>query len=268
MPFKDGEWVDQYEPDPEEKVMPEPVVVTPPPEQQLPPVDPRIAQMQADLQEQRRLTQQLQQNMPKPATPQNNLDDLNRQFFKDPVTSAVAIARQAAAELQQAQGANAHETLVSVAQDQAKKANPELWDKYFSEINESVKGRVDPQFHTNVTVWSSALDMSIGKHINDIRDAIRAEKPAAPAIKISEGGPVASGGRPAAAASSAAEKLSPEERQMAKDLDISPEAYANGKTAYEDQSAKGKSSWDDYVTFSSKDSRRKARAAKRAAASK
>lgn len=267
MPFENGEWVDQYEPDPEEKVVPEPVVV-PPVEQQLPPVDPRIAQMQADLQEQRRLTQQLQQNMPKQPTPQNNLDDLNRQFFKDPVTSAVAIARQAAAELQQSQGANAHETLVGVAQDQARKTNPELWDKYHTEIVEKVKAQVDSQFHTNSTVWSSALDMAIGRHINDIRDAVRAEKPQAPAIKISEGGPAIGGGRPAAAPTGAAEKLTAEERQMAKDLDISPESYAAGKDAYDNQSAKGKSSWDDYVTFSSKDSRRKARAAKRAVAAK
>lgn len=251
--------------------MPEPVVV---PANELPPVAqpaaPSAAQvrMETELAETRRMVTNLQNQMPKPQA--SSMDDLNRQFFKEPVSTATAIANQAANEAVQRMNQNnspAHETLVMVVRDKVRDRNPELFDKYKDKIDLRVKTTVDPQFHSNIQVWEAAYNMTIGEHFNDIRDL---ERPAnrAPAVKISEGGPgMPSNAAPAASASRETD-LSPEERQMVKNLDISPEQYIAGRDAIDKQAKKGPSSWDPFVTFSSKDKRRKAHAARRAAAAK
>lgn len=247
-----------------------------PPNQQLPPVppqpDPRVTKLEQDLAEQRRMTQQLQQQMPKPTPPQRtNMEELNAQFYKEPTTTAYAIAQQAAREVIQQHGQNGQETLVQVAKQQARGREPELWDKHEPEINEIVRTTVDPQFHSNVSVWNFALDKVIGSHISDIRQALRDTQPGSPAIKVSDGGPAAPGGVAAQPLKNQGPALSDDEKEMAKMLDISPEQYSRGKVDYEGQNKKGPSSWDDHVTFSSKDTRRKARAernAKRIATSK
>lgn len=250
-----------------------PETETPPAAQTLPPVDPKIARMEAELADQKRLVNQLASQMPRPqAPPQSgvNMDDLNKEFYKNPVTTAAAIAAQAANEAIARHGQNGMDTLVQVAKDKAREQskNPELFDKYSAEIEARVKATVDPQFHSNMNVWLSSANISFGEHMSEIRDAVRAEKPASPAIKISEGGPAAAGGQQAPALKGAAEGLSADEREMARNMDISPEQYAHGKEAVEKQAAKGPSSWDKYVTFSSKEARRTARATKRAAAAK
>jgi hypothetical protein len=242
--------------------------------QELPPVatrvaDPAVTQLQADLAEQRRITQQIQSQIQQPRQQNNptSMDELNRQFFKEPITTAAAIAQQAANEAIARHGQNGQETLVLLARDKARERNPELFDKYATEIEQRVKTTVDPQFHSNVNVWLSSLNMSIGEHVAEIREAARQLDPAkqAPAVKVSEGGPAIPNGAQPNAPKGAASGLTAEELTMAKNLDISADDYAAGKKFYEGQNKKGPSSWDDVVTFSSKDMRRKERAKRTAA---
>lgn len=249
-------------------------VVTPQPnEQQLPPVDPKLTKLEQDLAEQKRVTQSLQASLNRQQTPPPqpgtvSIEDLNKQFFKDPVTTAVAIAQQAAAEAVARSGEVNFDTLVGVARDKARAKNPELFDKYADEIAQTVNTTVDRQFHTNSTVWENAAHIAYGKHMNEIRDLARQTQPQASAIRVSEGGPVAPGGHQPEAPKGAASKLSDEELTMAKRLNVDPELYAKGKADYDNQPDKGKSSWDTVVTFDSRDKRRIERAKRRAAAAK
>lgn len=258
-----------------EEIPMDPVIVQP--GQNLPPVtppvapvvDPKVTALEADLAEQRRMVTNLTSQFQRTQQPtqQSTMDDLNRQFYKEPVTTAAAIAQQAAREIFQQQGQNGHETLIAVAKEQARKRDPELFDKYQTQIQARVN-LTDPQFHSNIQVWNSAFDMAMGAHMDEIRDEIRKKSPQAPAIKISQGGPDIPNGQQGQAPKAGGSNLSPEELQMAKNLDISPESYAKGKEDYDNQSDKGKSSWDGLVTFSSKDSRRLKRAQQLAAAKK
>lgn len=253
--------------------MPEPVVV-PPVNAELPPVDPRMQRLEADLAEQRRMTQQLQQNQQR-QTPQSNQPDmqaLNNQFYKEPVTTAAAIAQQAANEaiMRERQNNTAgQETLIQLAQDQSRAKDPELWDKYKDEIVAIVNSTVDPQYRVGKSVWDFARDKAFGAHMTEIREAaIQANPNRAPNIRVSEGGPAQPNGHQPQAGKGAADKLSDDEKSMAGNLGISHEAYAKGKEYIEGQASKGPSSWDKAVTFNSRERRRADRAKRTAAAAK
>lgn len=255
--------------------------VTPPePGQQLPviPNQPvanpqeqqRLARLELELAEQRRMTTQLQSQLTRPpAQAAPNTSDLNRQFFQDPVTSAQAIARQAAQEQMQQFGAGHMETLIETCRMQARQGNEEIFDRYANEIEARV-AQAGPQFQANINVWKSAVNMVKGEHMRELIDAARQAQPQAPAIHISrEGGPAAPSvaGQPAAKA----EELTAEEKKMAKSLGIDDDMYRAGKAYNEKQNGDfdpiGASSWDKVVTFDSRQKRReKRRAAQRPAA--
>lgn len=254
--------------------MPEPVVQDPP-AAGLPPVDLKLVQAQAEVAEARRIADQLtrqlgQQRQQAPLSNQPSIDDLNKQFYKEPVQSTVAIVNQGIADALRQHGQAGFDTLIEVAKDKVRTKNPELFEKYKSEIEMTVSSTVDKQFHTNINVWDNAANIVYGSHMSEIRDMARQNDPTkqTPAIRVSEGGPSTAGSHQGALPKGEASKLSTEELKMARDLDITPEAYQEGKTAYENQSTRGKSSWDGLVTFSSKDARRVERAKRRAAAAK
>lgn len=241
------------------------------PEGTPPPVDPKMARVEADLAETRRMVESLRQNQQRPgpqAQPQApDMDELNKRFYKEPVTTAAAIAAQAANEAIQRHGLNGQDTLISVAKDQARKKDPDLWDKYVDEIVTIVNSTVDPQYRQNVGVWEFARDKAFGAHYAEIREeGIKAQTNRAPNVRVGEGGPSQPNGHQPSAPKGAVDKLSPDEREMAKMLDITPEAYASGKEHIENQSRKGPSSWDKVVTFNSRERRRQLNAKRTAAA--
>lgn len=244
-----------------------PPPVTPPPV-----ADPRIARLEADLAEQRRMTTQLQQNQPKPNNGQPDMEALNRQFYKEPVSTAAAIAHQAANEAIARERQNntaGQETLIHLAQSQSREKDPELWDKYKDEIATIVTSTVDPQYRVGKSVWDFARDKVFGAHMTEIREeAIKANPNRAPNIRVSDGGPSQPTGHQPQGGKGAADKLSDDEKDMARKMDLSPEQYAKGKEYLEGQANRGKSSWDQAVTFNSKDRRRQLNAKRTAAAAK
>lgn len=259
----------QYDPNP-----PQPGVNLPPvpgaqPQQNQPQVDPRVARLEQELQEQRRLTNNLSTVLSRNVPQQNNgqnpsREDMQRQFYADPINSTQAIAAQAAREAVQQYGAGHMETLVATAREQARSSDPELFDRYIAEIEGNV-ALAGPQFAANTNVWKSAFNMAKGQHMNEIRDAARQQNPQAPAIHVSrEGGPgvpnVPQGPAPRVA------ELNEDQKRTAKKLGITEDMYRQGieyndKQTDLDFNPLGPSSWDKVITFDSREKRRNERAA-------
>jgi hypothetical protein len=258
---------DPYDPQPPQpgtQLPPVPVNNQLPQQQQAAPPDPRTIRLEQELAEQRRLTNNLANvlNRNQPQNNQPSREDMNRQFFQDPITSTQAIAQQAVREVTQQFGESHMDTLIALARDRVRAQDPELFDRYLPEI----EGRValaGPQFRTNINVWESAFNMVKGAHLNELRDQVRQQQPQAPAIHVSrEGGPaqpnVPQGPAPREVA------LSDEEKKMAKKLGITEDMYRTGKQQNDNQTdlefaPLGPSSWDKVITFDSKEKRRSER---------
>lgn len=236
-----------------------------------------IAALQREVQRRGQQVEELQRRVmapPQPAAQNQPMDaaQMKAEFFKQPVEATVAIAQRAAWEAaQRAQQANqpAQATLVHIAREEARRGNEDIWNKWGMEIEQMVVANVDPQYHTNINVWKNALNQVKGTHIDEILEMRRQQAPptsgvAAPAVHISREGGIASpsSARPPAPPS---EKLSDAEKRIAAKLGVSEEAYLKGKKFIENQSEKGPSSWDEYITTNSREARRKARDARKAA---
>jgi len=250
---------------------------TPPAESSvsIPPVDPQITALQAEVAKSRRDMDELKKRltpappqpplqMPPPnAQPPMDATQLKAEFFRNPLELSTAIAQRAAAEQNQVN----YDTLREVARKAARDQDPEVFDRFETEINLLLANTVQPQFHTNVNVWKNAFNQVRGQHIPEILEMKKQtppnESPRGPAVHVShEGGPAAPN---RAAPAPAQEGLNADEKAMAKRLGITEEQYLQGKKDYDNQSEKGPSSWDKYFTFSSKDRRRQERAARNAA---
>lgn len=249
---------------------------------QLPPVDPAVSRMNADLarkdQEIRalrdRLTVQSTYQPPAPAPapvapigapPAAQMKDLNTEFLKNPVQSAATIAQAVANQYVQAMSdptkQASYDTQVEMARQLARGRNPETFDRYVGEIDGKMM-TVDPQWRTNSTMWQRAFDQVKGEHFDDEVRRLKDEKNQAPAVHVSrDGGPASPSPRPGPAPKAA--ELSAEEREVAKGFGITAEAYAEARDRIDRADPKGRpdrpSAFDGFITFSSEEKRRAAR---------
>lgn len=252
-----------------------------PPATPPPAVDPAVARLTASLEQTRGQVEQLRRQVLAPAQPAPvpgappTRQEMERQFMQAPVDMTAAIAQRTVQEAMQRFGANGFDTQVEMAMNLARGTNPDdqtLWDRYLPEIQGAV-AQVDPQLRINSTVWRNAFQMVKGAHVDDIIASRQAAQTPqgnqSPAVHVRTGNQ--SGVPSKAPAAPTAEKLTDDEARFAKKFRIEPEEYLAGKKANLAQSdfimdPLGKSSWDDHITFSSRDARRKAKEEKKRAA--
>lgn len=180
-------------------------------------------------------------------------------FWQDPVGVSAAIASQAAQMA--SQNGPGLDTLIELAKKAARDDDPETFDKYYGEIEQSMtQANLGPQFRANVNVWRNAFNMVRGNHVNEIIETrSKGKASAAP----SGDGPAAS--QPAAAPAAAKVKLSEDEAKMARNLGISEAGYIHGKRIIDEQHGREKSPWDDAITIDTASAQRAKRQARSAA---
>ncbi len=242
--------MDPDNPDVQEALLPDPEAPT----SDAPQPDPAIARLEAQI----RATQEHLDSLrsavtarppAQPGPPGPTKEDLEKQFWKDPLGSVAAIAGHVAGQVAQAtrqQDSGSRETLIEVARQQARAANPELFDQYYPEILALVQ-TMPPEARTNVNVWHNSRDVVFGRHIGDIS----VKKSAA---SSNGDGLIPPSPKPAPAPPKP--KLDEAEARMARNLGLSEEQYLAGKEAYADQSNK----WP--LTFSGTASGSRKRASK------
>lgn len=268
--------------------MPEPQQ-QPPPNEQLPPVpgqppaaDPEVARLTRSVQDQRSEIDRLKRLITAPPQPvaqpgqQMSREDMDKQFFRNPIDASIAIATKAAQDTMAQQQGPSFDTLVQVARNEARGTDVKqqaIFDKYIAEIEVAV-ATAPPNYRTNVNVWRNAFNVTKGAHLEEIlaeagTSSQTAEPPRSAAVHIRDGsGPAPSSPRPGQPPRG--EQLSAEEQRVARKFKMSDERYLAGKKHYEGQTDPqsnpiGPSSWDPMITFDSADSRRKAREARKAA---
>ena len=241
------------------------------PQRQQPPAeDPETVRLRGEVARHQKEIDQLRSRVTAPPQPAAGNQqppsqaELQREFYRDPVGYSAAIAQRVVQDQINNVQQGSHETLMRVARDAARAIDPKFFDKYELEVRANVD-TVAPQFRTNVAVWENAFKLVRGNHIDEIlaeRGQTPAPEPArAPAVHVASGdGPAGPSAR--AASAPAGQELSSEEKHIAKKLHLTEAQYKAGKAAYEGQNDPvsdpvGPSSWDKFVTFSSKDRRRK-----------
>jgi len=251
-----------------------------PPVQQ-PAKDPELAAMRQDL---NRLLTMQQRNVPaqpRQAPPQGQLlskKDLEKQFYDNPLENVMQIAshiaNNAVMQSRVAEGNANFETLIEVAANQARTGQEKLFDRFKEEIAAVVfNGTQDnPLLRQNVGVWRNALLQVKGFHADELiaeaGQAPRGEGNQSPALHLSGDGPAPPSSRQAPGPASI--KITPEQAKVAKGLRITNEQYLEGQKFYDNQNEdpNEKSSWDQFVTFDTKEQRRKQRERAAAAARK
>lgn len=195
---------------------------------------------------QRSIMAMQEQPRPEQSQPKLSQEELRDMFWNDPVKYADALAQRRAYEIAQHSMQPHMETLVDYAKKQAREANPELFDKYATDIEKKVKDHTEPQWHTNVHVWRNAASVVFGEKMKEIMDEKQQRSPDGPSLK-SAGTKSPGEGKSV--------KLSQEEREVAKRMGLTEKQYARGKEAYDDQSK----AWDNIITFSTRDKSRRQR---------
>lgn len=202
-----------------------------------------------------------QASQPRPAQPAPlDKKDLEKAFWNDPLGMTSSIANAAAAQAAGFVQNQNIETMREVAKDKVRALDPETFDRYAGEIDAKVR-LVHPAQQSNIQVWHSAFSMVKGEHVDEIIAAKAAKAPAQTTAKTGDG--------PASPSTKAApapktEPLTDEEKTFVKKFKISEEGFRRGASRYASQSEEGPSSWDDVITFDSRNPRPKP--AKRTAA--
>lgn len=260
----------------------DPAILPPAPAGAAPQPDEATRRMQAQLEATRQQVATLQrQVMAQPAPPQGGGYDkkaLEREFIQNPLDMSAAIAQRTVQEAMQQFGAQGYDTQVEMARSLARNSDQAFFDRYQAEIEGTV-AQVAPNLRINSTVWKNALQMVKGQHADEMIAAARATPSGdgaeggnrSPAVHVKAGsGPAAPS---KAAPQAAATKLSEEEAKFAKRFKMDHAQYLKGKEENLAQSdfimdPLGKSSWDKYVTFDSRDKRRSDREKRLAATGK
>jgi hypothetical protein len=227
---------ENLEPQDDAAALPEPAAVEEPTPRQ---PDPALARLEAQIRSTQEHLDSLRSavvnRQPTPSTPppvaNPTKEELERQFWKDPLGSVAAIAGHVAGQVAQAtrqQDSGSRETLIEVARQQARAVNPELFDQYFPEILALVQ-TMPVEARTNVNVWHNSRDVVFGRHIGDI--SVKKPTPVSSTDGLTPPSP-----RPPAAPPKP--KLNEQEAIMAKKLGLSEDQYLAGKEAYADQANK------------------------------
>lgn len=178
-------------------------------------------------------------------------EQLEAEFWKNPVEVSSALAMRAAQEFS-ANAVMPHlDTLIAVARTEARNSckNPEIFDKYSAEI-EAKLAQVHPQYRTNINVWKNAANNVFGEHIDDIAKTMGSK------VVLTSDGPALPSPRAAAAPKTAADKLSDEQKLWAGRLGLTPEQYAHGLEVVNDPDK-----WEQVITLDSEQARRRHAAA-------
>lgn len=260
---------------------------TPQPSSELPPAtrpttpaeDPEVVRLRGEVARHRQELDSIRQRVTAPPAPaanngQMSQEEMARAFYRDPIQSSAQIAARMIDERLQSEGQASMATLIQVAKDSIRNRSDQykkLFDKYYLEIEAAVN-TVAPQFRGNIQVWDNAFNMVRGQHIDEILAETAAAKtpelPATPAVHITEGGGPAVPSTRAAQPTQSSE-LSQDEKRVARKLGITEDQYKQGKAHIAGQcdpivDPVGKSSWDEHITFSTRDRRRALTAAARA----
>lgn len=189
-----------------------------------------------------------QAQQPKPvAAPQPTKEEINKEFFKDPITQVAQVSNLVAQNAMGQVHAAVMPALERVARDSIRGTDSETFDLYQAEIEANV-AKVHPSQRGNPDVWQAAFDMVKGKHVNDIIAAKAKSKPPTAADGKRDGPAPPS---PRESPAPKVEALNDEERDFCKKFKITEEAYRRGAKRYDSQSDTGPSSWDEFVTFDS-----------------
>lgn len=224
----------------------------------------RLDKLQQQLDQQARdmAAMRTSQTRPTVTHPQPNgtmsREDVEKEFWKNPLETSATIARMAATEAMNNINASMAPTLIDAARTSARNTDPELFDQYRDEVEAAVA--IAPEnIRGNANVWINAFRMVKGEHVNDIV----AKKTAANASaavhtgKRTDDGPASPSTRtPAAPAKTA---LSDDEKSIARKLGLTEDGYRHGKELMEQQDGAGPSMWDKVVTTNSREKRRNAR---------
>lgn len=237
----------------------EPTVKPPPAEPKLEPdPDAQLRNMESQLaktnQELERLKGAVAQPRPQAVTQghQPNKEDMEKQFWQDPLNSTMTIAKYASQQAYEAARRDAGlslEALSELAKEKIRSSDPEVFDKFQGEI-EAMVATVPEQFKQNANVWRNAFNSVKGNHMDEI-------------IKLKSGprapgggdGPAPAGHRQAPAHKAAA--LSDDQAEFARKLGLTQDEYRrgldlvevmpNGKVMTKD------GAFDQVMTFSSRD---------------
>jgi|HubBroStandDraft_1064217.scaffolds.fasta_scaffold00148_8 hypothetical protein len=250
---------------------------------ELPAVDPEVAALRAEINKRGKdidalkklVLVQPQPQVQQQQQPQQQVDmqALNKEFYKEPVRLAAdiasAITERAKQEMRQEFSNASFDTLRQSARGMARAGNTVLFDRFAGEIEAEV-AKTPTQYQTNASVWQSAMTFVKGMHADELVEEARKAPPTgnggSAAVHISQqGGP--QNGRPAGPPP-AVEKLSDDERAVARKLGITDQQYIDGKKSIETQRKTGPSSWDSVVTTSTKEKRRREADAKKQRAGK
>lgn len=187
---------------------------------------------------------------------------IEKQFWENPLDMVAAISQHAVQTAIQQHGQVGQDTLVETAKQQVRALDPDVWDKFYIEIEAKVSEAVQPQFRGSVNVWKNAFNLVKGEHVSDIVK-MKTAKLAAPAAAGDGPAPPS----PKAAPAPREEPLTEDQKSIADKLGLSHDEYRRGIENYANQPGKiAASSWDQVITFDSAKKRREARDARRKAA--
>jgi hypothetical protein len=182
-------------------------------------------------------------------------EQIEQEFWKNPLEVSATIARMAAAEATNGMFSGVSNTLYEAAKSKARESNPELFDRYLPEIEATV-AQAPENYRSNVLVWHNAMRMVFGAHIEDIAAEKNKTRPSveAPAVHIRNDGPAVPS--PRTPPGPRKEELSAEEKYIARNLGLSEDSYRLGKELLSQQDPVGPSRWDEVITTDSSARRR------------
>ena len=233
----------------------EPEVAEPQPN----PGDDRLARVEQKLDQQSgflanffQRPQQQQQSRPDPNAQKKQFEEA---FFQDPARFSAQVAQHAATTQANQIRGELHPMQVKMAQQEARQADTELYDKYGGEITEWVRNTYGPADWTNPFVWNQAVKNVKADKLDEIAEWKAQKKKAAAAVNApSRRG--FSGEDP--------KGLTDEERTMADFLGMSHGDYEAARSGYNNDTKAPttgrkmlESGWSDVITLDSRKPRKK-----------
>ena len=179
-------------------------------------------------------------------------EQIEAQFWKDPLPITQQIAQRAAYEAAAAVQASQMDNNKAIAREKARNDDPEFFDAYVVDIEAKV-AQMPPQYQGQINIWQNAVTMTRGERADEWFQKKNRQKAGAP--PVSTDGPA-----PPSAKAAPAPKVAPlsdDEKAVAKGLKIGEERYRRGKELLENQD----NAWAKVVTFDSEAKNNERRAA-------
>lgn len=208
----------------------------------------KLMEEMRELRDQVKATQQTSQTSPSPpaAPPPTGRpltrEEMEQQYWKDPLSSTAAIAQHAAnsiaRQFQEGLGPSM-QALEEIAKQEARKIDSATFDKYLPQI-EAKMSLAPKQFRSNPQTWKNAFNAVRGENFEEISKGRQAAPPG------TTDGPGMSAPR-RTHSTTPGSSLTEEELAIAKKLKISAKDYEHGKQLVNDQG----NAWNSVFTFES-----------------